>query len=169
MSRLLPPSWTEGALLGLAGLAGLAWSSQFTPRPVLVNESSSLPRGLYVRAPGAVARPGAIVAVRPPPAARAYLSRLGAPADARLLKRVAAVGGEWVCAGPGQVRTPGRSVPLLGHDRRGRPLPVWAECRRLAPRELFLLGDTPTSFDSRYFGPAGEDAVEGVYRAAITW
>lgn len=169
MSRLLPPSWIEGALLGLAGLAGLAWSSQFTPRPVLVNESASLPRGLYVRAPGAMAERGAIVAVRPPPAAQTYLSLLGAPADAKLLKRVAAVGGDRVCAGPDQVSTPRRRVAVIRQDRRGRPLPAWRDCRRLGSRELFLLGDTATSFDSRYFGPVGENQVEGIYRAALTW
>ncbi len=169
MTRIPRPSWTEAALLGLAGLAGLAWSSQLTPHAALVNESSSLPRGLYVRAPGASAERGAIVAVRPPPAARSYLAHLGAPPEARLLKRVAAVGGDWVCAGPDQVRTPRGPVSVLGRDRLGRPLPAWRDCRRLVSGEVFLLGDAPTSFDSRYFGPADEDMIDGVYRAALTW
>jgi len=169
MTSMRLPTWTEGALFGLAGLAGLAWSFQFTPSPVLVNESLSVPRGLYLRSPGATAERGAIVAVRPPATAQAYLAQLGAPTKAKLLKRVAAVAGEPVCAGPGQITVPGRRVVVMGRDRRGRPLPAWRACRRLAPGELFLLGDIATSFDSRYFGPVGDGQVEGVYRAALTW
>ncbi|WP_332654518.1 S26 family signal peptidase [Brevundimonas sp.] len=166
MIRIPRPAWTELALLGLAGLA---WSSQFTPTLALVNESPSLPRGLYLRVPGAQAARGAVVAVPAPPTARPYLSQLGAPADAKLLKRVAAVGGEQVCADPDQVRTPERRVAVARRDHRGRDLPAWRDCRRLAPDELFLLGDTPTSFDSRYFGPVRRAEVDGVYREALTW
>jgi len=35
--------------------------------------------------------------------------------------------------------------------------------------ELFVLGDTPGSFDSRYFGPIRRAQVEGVYRETLTW
>ncbi|MDP3747819.1 MAG: S26 family signal peptidase [Phenylobacterium sp.] len=166
MIRIPRPSRTEGALLALAGLA---WSSQFTPTLAVVNESASLPRGLYLRAPGAQAERGAIVAVPAPPAARPYLSELGAPAGARLLKRVAAVGGERVCAGRHEVQTPERRVTVPRRDRRGRPLPAWRDCRNLAPDELFLLGDTPSSFDSRFFGPVRRAELDGVYREALTW
>jgi len=166
MIRLPRPSWPEAALLGLAGLA---WASQFTPTLALVNESPSLPPGLYLRAPGAAAERGAIVAVAPPPGARPYLAQLGAPADAKLLKRVAAVGGERVCAAGERVETRERQVSVARRDRRGRMLPAWRDCRRLAPDELFLLGDAPTSFDSRYFGPVRRGEVDGVYREALTW
>lgn len=166
MTRSLLPSWTEAALLALAGLA---WSSQFAPTLAVINESASLPRGLYVRAPGARAERGAIVAVPAPPAAREYLSRLGAPARANLLKRVAAAGGEPVCAHEDLLQTPARRVKALRQDRHGQTLPAWRGCRRLEPDELFLLGDTTTSFDSRYFGPVRRTEVEGVYREALTW
>lgn len=166
MTRILLPAWPEAALLGLAGLA---WASQFTPTLAVINESASLPRGLYLRTPGARAERGAIVAVPAPPSARPYLSRLGAPAGARLLKRVAAVGGERVCADQDHLQTPGRRVSVPRHDRRGRTLPAWRGCRRLDPDELFLLGDTTTSFDSRYFGPVRRTEVDGVYREALTW
>ncbi len=134
----------------------------------LVNESPSLPRGLYLRTGAAIER-GAVVAIAQPAAARAYLKRLGMPGEVLLLKRVAAVGGDPVCAGAGTVRTPGRQVRTLGRDRQGAALSVWRECRVMASDEVFLLGDTPGSFDSRYFGPVRRGEAEGVYREVLTW
>ena len=37
-------------------------------------------------------------------------------------------------------------------------------CRTLSGNEVFLMGDTPDSFDSRYFGPVSADDIEGVWR-----
>lgn len=134
----------------------------------LINESPSLPRGLYLRTGAAIER-GAVVAVAQPAVARAYLMRLGMPGDVLLLKRVAAVGGDPVCAGSGMVRTPGRQVRVFDRDHRDAALPAWRECRRLARGEVFLLGDTPGSFDSRYFGPVRRAEAKGVYREVLTW
>ncbi|SJM45924.1 Type IV secretory pathway, protease TraF [Brevundimonas diminuta 3F5N] len=138
------------------------------PAPVLLNESPSLPRGLYLRS-GATVERGAVVAIAQPAEARLYLTRLGMPSDLLLLKRVAAVGGDPVCAGLGTVRTPGRQVWAFDRDRQGAALPAWRECRVMASDELFLLGDTPESFDSRYFGPVQRGEAEGVYREVLTW
>lgn len=166
MSRVaLPPAFVA---LGLAGLLGLAAASAARPAPLLINESHSLARGLYVRT-GAAPAAGRIVAFRPPPAAQRYLHTLGAGPNARLLKRVAASGGEHVCAGPTRLVWPRGAVTRLTRDRRGARLPAWVGCRRLAADELLVLGDTPTSFDSRYFGPVRAAAVEGVYREALRW
>lgn len=138
------------------------------PELALVNESPSLPRGLYVRTDAAIER-GAVVALPQPVAVRPYLARLGMPGDVLLLKRIAAVEGDLVCAGVGNVRTPGRQVRTLDRDRQSAVLPAWRECRRLARDELFLLGDTPGSFDSRYFGPVLRGDAVGVYREVLTW
>lgn len=173
MTRSIPERRTSGLLLrtaapvaALALIGGLASGSRDL---VLVNESPSLPRGLYVRLPGARPETGSIVALPQPEAVRPYLSRLGMPAETRLIKRVAAAADDPVCAHPGGVGLRDRSVPRLATDRLGRPLPQWRGCRRLGARELFLLGDTPTSFDSRYFGPADRAAIDGVYRSLMTW
>lgn len=139
------------------------------PAVALVNESPSLPKGVYVRQPGGTPDRDAIVAVPQPKIIQPYLSRLGMPAEVLLIKRVAAVGGEVVCRHEGEVTTPHRRVRALSRDRRGVALPTWAGCRRLASDELFLLGDTASSFDSRYFGPVRRDEVEGVYREGLTW
>ncbi|NBW09131.1 MAG: S26 family signal peptidase [Caulobacteraceae bacterium] len=142
-------------------LAGEPWA--------LVNESPSLPRGLYARAPGAAPVRGAVVAVPQPPAARAYLGALGMPAEVLLIKRVAASPGQSVCRQGAVVVAHGRTAAVLERDRYGRRLPGWGGCRRLGPNELFLLGDTPTSFDSRYFGPVDRRDIVGVYRGVATW
>lgn len=155
--------------LGLVALTGLALIADHTPAMALVNESASLPRGVYVRLPGAVPARDAVVAVPQPSAVRAYLGRLGMPADLLLIKRVAAVGGDIVCRRDDRLVTPRRTVVVQERDRRGVALPAWRGCRRLATEELFLLGDTPSSFDSRYFGPVPRSEVTGVYREALTW
>jgi len=161
--RLLRPS-----LLPLTAVAALAAAAGAAPALALVNESPSLPEGLYLRTTGAPG-PGAVVAVEPPAEARAYLAGLGMPASVKLLKRVAATGGARVCAQGREVHLPDRGMERRLRDRRGASLPLWSGCRRLEPDELFVLGDTPDSFDSRYFGPVRRTAVAGVYRGVLTW
>jgi type IV secretory pathway protease TraF len=153
-----------------AGLApcALAGLQRATPAPWLINETPSLPRGLYVRSLAPPA-PGGVVAVRPPAAVRPYLASLGAPAEARLLKRVAAGPGETICREGRWLTWPRGEVIALDHDRRGRALAAWRGCRRLGAEELLVVGDSAASFDSRYFGPVRLGAVEGVYKEAWRW
>jgi len=139
-----------------------------TPAPWLLNETPSLPRGLYLRS-AAPPTPGAVVAVAPPQAVRPYLASLGAPAEARLLKRVAAGPGEIVCRDGQRLSGPWGEVIALARDRRGWALPVWRGCRRLQADELVVLGDSAASFDSRYFGPVRLAAIESVYKEAWRW
>lgn len=139
------------------------------PPWMLVNESPSLPEGVYLRRPAAPLLRGAVVAAPQPAVARAYLGRLGMPADVLLLKRVAAVAGDRVCAEPGAIAVAGRRAPVRDVDRLGLKLPRWGGCRTLGPDELFLLGDTSSSFDSRYFGPVRRTTVSGPYEEVLTW
>jgi type IV secretory pathway protease TraF len=159
-----------GVLAGTGALAGLlACAAAVCPDVALVNESASLPRGLYVRQPGARLERGAVTAVEQPQAARAYLAELGAPPDMLLIKRVAAQGGDRVCRDRDRIRLPAQVAAVALNDRRGATLPVWSACRRLSPDEVFLLGDTDTSFDSRYFGPVRRSDLRGAYRLVLTW
>lgn len=162
-------NWPVAALAGAALLAGAAPASDRLPPAALINESPSLPRGVYVRAPGGQLEAGSIVAIPQPPSTRPYLYSLGMPVSILLLKRVAAVGGERVCVRGGLVETPRHRVRARTRDRRGMVLPAWRGCRVLANEELFLLGDTPGSYDSRYFGPVSREDVTGVYREVVTW
>lgn len=159
------------AVLGvtLFALGCLAAVADRTPALALVNESPSLPRGLYLRDPGAPIARGATVALPQPAAGRAYLWALGMPSEVLLVKRVAAVDGDRVCRRGDAIELPGRRAPVRSRDRRGVILPQWRGCRRLGPDELFVLGDTPGSFDSRYFGPVRRADVDGVFRETLTW
>ncbi|MDI1326973.1 MAG: S26 family signal peptidase [Brevundimonas sp.] len=159
--------WGIMAALGL--LASAASVADRTPALALVNESPSLPRGVYLRRAAAEPEPGGVVAIPQPAAARPYLAALRMPPDVLLIKRVAAAGGDTVCRQEDRLVTPRRTVVVHERDRRGVILPAWRGCRRLGPQELFLLGDTPSSFDSRYFGPVHLSQVTGVYRELLTW
>lgn len=165
-------SLTHTALLALAPTAAvvsLALAATFQPALALVNESPSLPRGVYLRDLAAEPVRGAIVAIDQPASVRPYLARMEMPASVRLIKRVAAEGGDHVCSDGRHLIAPGRVVAVRAHDRAGVALPVWRGCRRLAAGERLLLGDTPTSLDSRYFGPVSVARIQGVYREALTW
>ncbi|MDQ1155184.1 hypothetical protein QE389_002383 [Brevundimonas sp. SORGH_AS 993] len=85
----------------------------------LVNESASLPKGLYVRAIGAAPQRGAVVALPQPTSVRAYLGRLGLPPEVLLIKRVAATAGERVCRVGDRLAAPGRVVRVRSRDRQG--------------------------------------------------
>ena len=139
------------------------------PLRLMWNASASVPRGLYLVTP-AVPRRGDLAVVRPQPSVahfmdgRRYVS-LGIP----LLKPVAAVSGAVVCRTGDEVMVEGAPrATALRVDRLGRPLPVWSGCHLLEKGELFLLADaSPSSFDSRYFGPVAADDVIG--RAVPLW
>lgn len=105
----------------------------------------------------------------PPAGAAAYLAGLGAGPDALLLKRVRAGAGDRVCSEGGLVWTPTGTLAVGQRDRRGAALPQWRGCRVLEGDEVFVTGDTPTSFDSRYFGPVRTDRLRGVYREVVSW
>jgi len=81
------PRWALYAIIAI----NLIWA---TPRLIgevfLVNVTPSVPTGLYVRDFWVPIAIGEIVAVDQPDAARRVLGPLGFPADAALLKRVAA-------------------------------------------------------------------------------
>ncbi|WP_027038491.1 S26 family signal peptidase [Mesorhizobium ciceri] len=153
LRRLRARKTIAAAAIGLAliGFAGLA-----QPAPWLVwNASASAPIGLYRVAAGAPAR-GDLVLVRTPDyvaylaAQRGYL-----PRNIPLVKRLAALPTEHVCAFHDAIIIGGDIVARrLKTDAQGRPLPWWNGCRALDRNEVFLLGsDTTRSFDSRYFGP----------------
>ncbi|TGT71817.1 MULTISPECIES: S26 family signal peptidase [unclassified Mesorhizobium] len=146
------------------GLVLLGFSAFAKPAPLLVwNASASAPLGLYGLGLGA-ARTGDFVLVRMPNMVgqladqRGYLPR-GVP----LVKRVAALRSEHVCAFNDAIIIGGKiAARRLKADSQGRPLPWWNECRPLAGNEVFLIsGDAPGSFDSRYFGPVPSANIVG--------
>ncbi len=156
--------------LGLIGLATLANSVLWGPAPWLVwNASASAPVGLYRVLPGNAVR-GDLVLVRTPCSVRQLAAERGyLPQNVPLVKRVAAQGGDVVCAAGDVISVNGLAVAQrLARDRLGRPLPAWIGCQTLEPDDVFLLMEDVTgSFDGRYFGPVPRAAIIG--RLAPLW
>lgn len=149
----------------LCGLALLAVGVVNARDIVLYNPSPSVPAGFYLRGSAEIAR-GAFVTVRAIDAAPAEAAaRAFTDAGDRFIKRVAAIAGDEVCAGGAEVSING-VVAARRHERdgAGRALPTWSGCRVLAGDEILLLGDTPDSFDGRYWGPISRRRIEGVWR-----
>ncbi|MDQ8029378.1 MAG: S26 family signal peptidase [Brevundimonas sp.] len=157
-----------GVALFFLGCGGSLLVSE-RPALALINESPSVPRGVYVRVVGAAPVRGDTVALAQPPGSRVYLGGLGMPGEVRLLKRVAGSASDEACRIGDRLQVGGRTVTVLRTDRRGVNLPQWSGCRRLEAGEVFLLGDTPGSFDSRYFGPVRVTDLDGVFREILTW
>lgn len=86
-----------------------------------------------------------------------------------LIKRVAGISGDVMCRQETAVTIGNKAVVAARMDRHGYPLPAWGGCRTLSANEVFLLGDHPASYDSRYFGPVSRSELAGIYRAAVTW
>jgi conjugative transfer signal peptidase TraF len=134
------------------------------PLRLVWNASASVPIGFYlINAPRDV-RVGDLVAVMPPkPLAdfmveRGYIGR-GVP----LLKHVAALPGQQVCRTGNAITVDDlRFGDALDRDRRGRPLPVWQGCRKVADGDIFLMNvSVADSLDGRYFGPIAASTVIG--------
>ncbi len=155
-------------LIALAALtpAPLALAALTTPAPsILLNTSPSEPLGLYRRVERPP-KPGALIAFRPPQAARAYVER-AMPGRRRssFLKTIAAGEGALACVADDRLRVDDRPLgEIADRDRAGRLLPRWTGCRRLRPGEwLVFSGRIPNSFDSRYYGPVPSSDLMGVY------
>lgn len=164
------PRWRAvmalACLMATLLLATMAWN----PRPLLVwNVSASAPVGLYAVAPANRARTGdMVIAWTPRPARVLAARRRYLPSNIPLVKRIRAASGDLVCARGSSIRINGRhAVARRGIDGKGRAMPWWTGCRRLANGEYLLLTDSPRSFDGRYFGVTTRRDLVG--RAVPLW
>ncbi|MFN7166761.1 MAG: S26 family signal peptidase [Pannonibacter sp.] len=142
-------------LLGLiAGLVLIAAASAPWPLWLIWNRTGSVPTGLYTVSSAAVLARGDLVAYRPSRAEAAWIEARGYTGKGwPLIKRIAALEGDEVCRFDQTVRVNGAvSALALDQDASGAELPAWSGCRRLGPRDIFLLADHPRSIDGRYFG-----------------
>lgn len=154
---------------GLA-LILLAAPMLLDPAPRLVwNATASAPVGLWAITPGApIAVGDTVLAHAPEPARRLAAARGYLPLNVPLLKTVAAIAGDTVCADGGVIKVNGAAVAIRRpRDAQGRPLPSWRGCARLARGAALLVNPDPNSFDSRYFGPVAGTAIIG--RARPLW
>lgn len=158
--------------LACAGLLlALGATSVMTPRPRLVwNASASAPIGLYAVGDVADLARGDMVIARLPSEFRMLAARRQyLPANVPLVKRVAAVPGDKVCAvGAGIFVNAQLVASRLSRDGAGRVMPRWAGCVLLADGRYFLLmAKSGASFDGRYFGVS--EASDIVGKARLLW
>ncbi|SMH27878.1 S26 family signal peptidase [Mesorhizobium australicum] len=159
MTRLRYAMVTTAAVIGIAVSAVVP-----TPLKLVWNVSASVPIGLYGIAPADRLDVTDLVAVMPPEPLAAFMVERGyVGPDVPLLKRVMALPGQRVCRHSRAVTID--AVPLgeaRDRDSRGRDLPVWQGCRRVANGEVFLMNpEARDSLDGRYFGPLPASAVIG--------
>lgn len=158
--------------VGCGGLAlALAGTLLAPPRPRLLwNASASAPVGLYAVGDGAALARGDMVIARVPGEFRVFAARRRyLPGNVPLVKRVAAMAGDEVCAAGARLTVNGHIVARrLDRDGAGRPMPWWSGCAELRTGEYFLLmTDSPASFDGRYFGVS--EAGDIVGKARLLW
>ena len=133
------------------------WGRLGLPPLLLANPSPSLPLGLYAYAHGLPAARGEIVMWAHPPG----YTLLGG----RVLKRVVGVAGDTYCWDPelGTQRLNGTPMPAPLRGAVGAGLEPWKGCQRLGPGQVVGYGDSPGSWDSRFFGVVAESDLAGVY------
>ncbi|HXP98033.1 MAG TPA: conjugative transfer signal peptidase TraF [Telmatospirillum sp.] len=150
--------------LTMVGLGCVGFATLVRPAPLLLwNASASAPIGLYrVMSSGPIQR-GDMVLLRTPDSVRNLAAERGyLPLTVPLVKRVAALAGDRVCAIGDDLLINGEWVARrLERDHLGRPLPHWQGCHRLGDEVFPLMAEVPTSFDGRYFGPVPISAVIG--------
>jgi conjugative transfer signal peptidase TraF len=159
--------------VGLGGIAAVSSAAALitlfcNPRPMLLwNASPSATIGLYAVGTARGARTGDIVvAWAPAPARRMAAERGYLPLNVPLVKPVAAVAGDRVCAKGSRILVNNRAIAVRrARDPSGRAMPSWSGCARLKRGELFLVSSGhPLAFDGRYFGVTSAAQVIGTAR-----
>jgi conjugative transfer signal peptidase TraF len=161
--------WRIAAAATVAALPCLLTAAWRPSAAFVWNASASAPKGLYRLFEGEAPRRGDWVVAWLPKDMRGLAASRGyLPLRVPLVKRVAAVRGDRVCAKGSEVRVNGRLAAVRrAIDARGRPLPDWQGCVLLSGGDAFLLGTHPWSFDGRYFGITGRADITG--RAVLLW
>ncbi|HMM58218.1 MAG TPA: S26 family signal peptidase [Rudaea sp.] len=149
-------AYAAGALIRLSGHA------------LYVNDSPSMPRGVYwIRMGAPPTQRGEVVVFRPLPAfAHLIYGRGWLPRDMPLIKPVGGTAGDIYCAIDGRFLVNGEDAgPMFDRDAQGAVVPQMAGCHRVA-RGTFLPVSSyiPRSFDGRYMGavPAANVIGTGV-------
>jgi len=158
--------------IGACCLSLLALTVIDPPPPRLVwNASASAPLGLFEVATDArLARGDMVIAWAPQGARELAARRHYLPRNVPLVKRIAGVAGDWVCATGEVLSVNGKRVAIrLKRDAAGRTMPWWRGCKMLGRDRFLLLMDAPASFDGRYFGPTARSDVVGRATPIWTW
>ena len=161
-------------LVALVVIAVIASSILFGHR-LIVNRTHSLPVGLYYWSDVPIKK-GSIVLFKPDQSIGPEQLGIERGYEAQklpLLKRVVALAGDMVSVSSSGVIINGQLLPNsapLSHDEAGRPLAMaQLDQFRLGTDQAFLMGVTPTSWDSRYFGPVLLSRCSGSFIPVLTW
>jgi conjugative transfer signal peptidase TraF len=165
-------------ILGVFVIEALVLTLLFPPPPILIwNASASAPIGLYYvdswkrydHQSSDIEIDDMVVAWPPRPARKFAAERHYLPSGVPLIKRVAAIDHDVVCADGDQITiNGGRIVPRRKLDAKGRALPWWQGCHMLQEGEVFLMMEEhPASFDGRYFGVTLPKDIIG--KATLIW
>ncbi|WP_425409316.1 conjugative transfer signal peptidase TraF [Hyphococcus sp.] len=146
---------------------GLLMAASVAPMQakLIYNPSASAPKGFYWIGQKTAFKRGDFVAAFTPKEAQKLASGRGyLPENLPVLKSIYGIEGDRICIENGTVFINGRRVvDVLESDSYGRQMPIHEGCFQLQAGEFFLLStQIPNSFDSRYFGPVGEDRILGV-------
>jgi conjugative transfer signal peptidase TraF len=155
--------WPRKPLIVATMIAGLGVPFAKNMPRLVWNASASAPIGLYWTDAPSHLRKGDVVLAQPPRWAAQLAYRRGyLPLDVPLVKHVAALAGDTVCA-RGQVITVDdvTVAKRLPHDSMRRPLPRWTGCHSLRAGQIFLINPVRASFDGRYFGISQRSDVIG--------
>lgn len=134
-------------------LLALIWPKAVAPT-FLWNVSPSIPTGLYLATSDKPAKEDLAIIRLPEPVRRLANQRGYLPRSALLIKPVIASAGDTVCRYGAIVAVNGnwRAMARM-RDGSRRMLPRWQGCFDLTGSQIFVLGASGDSFDSRYIGP----------------
>jgi conjugative transfer signal peptidase TraF len=152
------------ALLAALALVLLASPHIVSNTPLVVwNVSPSVPVGLYHVVRRSPRRGDLVLVVLPEHVSKLTTARRYLAPRSLLIKPVAAIGGDRVCRLGSRVWVSGHAGVTAGAvDALDRPLPTWRGCRLLHSTQVFVLGPSADSFDSRYFGVIDVRRVVGI-------
>ncbi len=135
------------------------------PYPWLVyNPSESVPVGFYWITPTESPKIGDLVLMQTPASVAGLADqRRYLPRHVPMLKYVAALSGDRVCAWADVISINGKPVAKrLARDHLGRAMPWWNGCKTLGTDDMFVLNPlAPLSFDGRYFGVVSTRLILG--------
>jgi conjugative transfer signal peptidase TraF len=159
-------------IAAFAALAGVPCAATVAVRPsplLLWNVSASTPRGLYRVFPGGgLHRGDSVIAALAEPHRTLAAGRGYVPLGVPLVKRVAAIPGDRICARGAAISIDGKVAAVRKSlDARGRKLPAWSGCADLHAGEYLLIGESQWSFDGRYIGLTRTSEIIG--RAVLLW
>jgi conjugative transfer signal peptidase TraF len=161
------------AVAGIASAFAVGLLIDVSGHRLVVNDSPSMPRGVYWIAIGAMpGRRGEVVWFRPEGRFAALIYGRGwLPDGMPLLKTVGGFAGDSYCVRDGRFVVAGVDVgPVFSLDSRGRPIPQIGGCGYVGESEFLPISTSlDRSFDGRYMGAVPMRNVLGVGRALVTF